>query len=66
MMWFHVLRQSHQQKIGQVYPVWCSRLHNHTLFIKKLCKKLGVRLNLGEVRTHRPTRGCAHDPYAVN
>jgi len=28
------------EKIRQVYPVWCSRLHNHTLFIKKLCKKL--------------------------
>jgi len=23
------------EKIRQVYPVWCSRLHNHTLFIKK-------------------------------
>jgi len=31
------------EKIRQVYPVWCSRLHNHTLFIKKLRKKLGVR-----------------------
>jgi len=30
-----------QKKIRQVYPVWCSRLHDHTLFIKKLCKKLG-------------------------
>jgi len=30
-----------QKKIIQVYPVWCSRLRNHTLFIKKLCKKLG-------------------------
>jgi len=29
------------EKIRQVYLVWCSRLHNHTLFIKKLCKKLG-------------------------
>ena len=25
----------------QVYRVWCSRLHNHTLFIKKLRKKFG-------------------------
>ena len=25
----------------QVYPVWCSRLHNHTPFTKKLRKKLG-------------------------
>jgi len=39
------------EKNRQVYPVWCSRLHNHTLFIKKLCKKLGVRPNFGEVRT---------------
>ena len=38
-------------KIRQVYPVWCSRLHNHTLFVKTLCKKLGVRPNFGEVRT---------------
>jgi len=30
-----------QKKLRQVYPVWCSRLHNHTLFIKKLCQKLG-------------------------
>ena len=32
-------------KNRQVYPVWCSRLHNYTLFIKKLRKKLGVRPN---------------------
>ena len=30
-----------QKEIRQVYPVWCSLLHNHTLFIKMLCKKLG-------------------------
>jgi len=36
-----------QKKIRQVYPVWCSRLHNHTLFIEQLCKKLGVRPNFG-------------------
>jgi len=29
------------KEIRQVYPVWSSRLHNHTLFIKKLRKKLG-------------------------
>jgi len=29
------------EKNRQVYPFWCSWLHNHTLFIKKLCKKLG-------------------------
>ena len=28
------------EKNRQVYPVWCSRLHNHTVFIKKPCKKL--------------------------
>jgi len=44
-----------QKKIRQVYPVWCSRLHNHTLFIKKLCKKSWeVRPNFGEVRTPHP------------
>ena len=42
------------EKIRQVYPVWCSRLHNHNLFIKKLCKKWGVRPNFGEVRTTTP------------
>ena len=34
------------ETIRQVYPVWCSRSHNHTLFIKKLRKKLWVRPNL--------------------
>ena len=45
--WSRVLLPFYGKKIRQVYPVWCSRLHNHTLFIKKLCKKLGVRPNLG-------------------
>ena len=39
------------EKNRQVYPVWCSRLHNHTPVIKMLRKKLGVRPNFGEVRT---------------
>ena len=45
-----------EKKIKQVYPVWCSQLglHNHTLFIKKLCNKLGVRPNFGEVRATLP------------
>ena len=30
------------EKNRQVYPVWCSRLHNHTLFIEMLCKKSGA------------------------
>jgi len=46
------------EKNRQVYSVWCRRLHNHTLFIKKLCKKLGVRPKFGEVRTPRPRSGC--------
>jgi len=29
-----------QKEIRPVYPVWCSRLHNHILFIKNLRKKL--------------------------
>ena len=50
------------ENIEQVYPVWCSRFHNRTLFIKKLCKKLGVRPNFWEVRTpSRPPSDCAHD-----
>jgi len=32
---------STEKKTRQVYPVWCSRLQNHALFIKKLRKKLG-------------------------
>ena len=31
---------SKQEKIKQFYSIWCSRLHNHSLFIKKLHKKL--------------------------
>ena len=42
------------EKIRQVHPVWCSRLHNHTLFIKKLRNMLRVRPNFGEVRTLLP------------
>jgi len=41
--------------LGYYYPVWCSRLHNNTLFIKKQCKKLReVSPNFGEVRTPEP------------
>ena len=42
------------EKIRQVYPVWCSRSHNHTLFIKKLRKKLGVRPHFGGTDLPRP------------
>jgi len=58
------------EKIRQVYPVWCSRLHNHTLFIKKLryVKSWGVRPNFGEVRTSspRPLSGCAHECITIS
>ena len=47
-----------------LYPVWCSRLHNHTLFIKKPCKKLGVRPNFGKVQTPLDTPVVA--PMFVN
>jgi len=56
--WFRI---SFYKKIRQVFLVWCSRLHNHTLVIKTLCKKLGVRPNFGEVRippTPRWLRPC--------
>jgi len=57
--------------LGYYYPSTekldrCSRLHNHTLFIKKLCKKWGVRPNFGEVRTSRPPqwlRPCMQFTY---
>ena len=29
------------EKIRQLYPVWCIRLHNRTQYIKKLCKSRG-------------------------
>ena len=41
--WSRVLLPFYR-KIRQVYPIWCSRLHNHTVFIKKLRKNLGVRI----------------------
>jgi len=55
------------EKNRQVYPVWCSRLHNHTLSIKKLCKKLRVRPNFGEVRTPQWLRPCGRTepPYHI-
>jgi len=43
-----------QKKIRPVYPVWCSRLHNYTLFIKKLRKKLGGPSKFRGVRTPAP------------
>jgi len=58
---YGILLPFYRKKIRQVYPVSCSRwLHNHTLFIKKPCKKLGVRPNFEEVWTLRPLSGCAH------
>ena len=50
ILWSRVLLLFYR-KNRQVYPVGCSRLHNHTLFVKKLCKKLGIRPNFGEVQT---------------
>jgi len=50
-----------QKKIRQVYPVWCSRLHNHPLFINKVLKRWRVRPNIfGGSDSPRPTSGCAH------
>jgi len=59
------------QKNRQDCPLWCSRLHNHTLFIKKLCKKVrGVRPNFAKVRTPRPPVVtpmvlCTHSYYKI-
>ena len=52
-----------QIKIRQVYPVWCSWLHNQTLFIKKLRKNLGGSSKFlgGSDRPTRPPSGCIHD-----
>ena len=64
ILWSTVLL-SFYRKNRQVYLVWFRRLHNHTLFIKKLCKKLGVRPNFGEIRTPLTPSGCAHE-YLTN
>ena len=40
--WSRVLLPFYRKKL-EVYPVWCSWLHNHTLFIKKLRKLWGSR-----------------------
>jgi len=42
------------EKNRQVYPVWCRQLHNHTLFIKKLRKKLWVQSKFRGIRTPNP------------
>ena len=60
--WSRVLLPFYR-KNRQVYLVWCSRLHNHTLFIKEQCKKLGVRSNFGEVQTPNSSSVCAHTVY---
>ena len=49
------------EKNRQVYPVWCNRLHNHTLFIKKLCKKTGGRSKFWGGPDPPTPSGCAHD-----
>ena len=57
------------EKIRQVYPVWCSRLHNHTLFIKKLCVQGWGSVQILRVWTSGPHSGCAHGltpfPYSL-
>ena len=58
--WSRVLLPFYRKKIRQVYPVWCIRLHNHTLFIKKLRNKLGSVQILGRSGPTRPPSGCAH------
>jgi len=53
--WSMVLLPFYRKKIRQVYPVWCSRLHNHSLYSSKsYVKSLGVRPNFAEIRTSRP------------
>jgi len=58
--WSRVLLPYYRKNIIQVYPVWCSRLHNHTLFIKKLRKKLGNPSKFCGVRTPPAPSDCAH------
>ena len=42
------------EKIRQVYPVWCSWLHNHTLFITVTGSKVGGPSKFWGVRTSWP------------
>jgi len=51
---------SFTENIRQVYPVWFSQLHNHTVFIKKLRQKLGGLSKFGGPDSPRPPSGCAH------
>ena len=56
--WSRVLLPFYR-KNRQVYPVWCSRLHNHTLFFEKLCKKLGRPSKFWGGPAPVPPSGCA-------
>jgi len=42
------------RKIRQVYPVWCSRLHNHTVFIKSYVECWASIQLLGRSGTRAP------------
>jgi len=57
--WFRVLLPFYR-KNRQVYPVWCSWLHNHTLFIKNIRKQVWGPSKFWGVRTPRLSSGCAH------
>ena len=58
--WSRVLLPFYR-KIRQLYPVWCSRLHNHTLS-KSYVKSWGSVQILGRSKPLPTTpSGCAHD-----
>ena len=57
--WSIVLLPFYRKK-RQVYPVWCSGLHNHSLFIKKLCKKFGGPSKFWGGPDPLTPSGCAH------
>jgi len=56
-LWYYYLLQ---KKIRQVYPGWCSRLHNHTLISKSYAKSWGSVQILGVWTLPNPS-GCDHD-----
>ena len=49
------------EKIRQIYPVWCSRLYDHTLFIQSYVKSWGSVQILGRSGPLRPSSGCNHE-----
>jgi len=53
------------EKNRQVYPVWCIRLHKHTIHQKAIWTVGGSVQILGRSEPPGPTSGCAHANWNV-